>query len=69
MSQATIAIPPSVTEEARYYILSVLLPAQRFAEAVRDHVSFREDACRVRTDHAPGEPPCDPAVRLGAAEA
>ena len=40
--------------EARYYILSVLLPAQRFAEAVRDHVSFREGACRVWTDHAPG---------------
>ena len=33
--------------EARYYIRSELLPAQRFAEAVRDHVSFREDACRV----------------------
>lgn len=51
--------------EARYYILSVLLSAKRFAEAVRGHwsiennlhwqldVSFREDECRVRTDHAP----------------
>jgi predicted transposase YbfD/YdcC len=51
--------------EARYYILSVLLSAQRFADAVRGHwgiennlhwqldVSFREDECRVRTDHAP----------------
>jgi predicted transposase YbfD/YdcC len=51
--------------EARYYVLSVLLSAKRFAEAVRGHwgiennlhwqldVSFREDECRVRTDHAP----------------
>jgi predicted transposase YbfD/YdcC len=51
--------------EARYYILSVLLPAKEFAAAVRGHwgiennlhwqldVSFREDECRVRTDHAP----------------
>jgi predicted transposase YbfD/YdcC len=51
--------------EARYYILSSLLPAKRFAEAVRGHwsiednlhwqldVSFREDQRRVRADHAP----------------
>jgi predicted transposase YbfD/YdcC len=51
--------------EARYYILSVLLSAKEFAGAVRGHwgiennlhwqldVSFREDECRVRTDHAP----------------
>ena len=51
--------------EARYYILSALLPAKEFAQAVRGHwgiennlhwqldVSFREDACRVHTDHAP----------------
>ena len=51
--------------EARYYILSVLLSAQEFAAAVRGHwsienhlhwqldMSFREDECRVRTDHAP----------------
>ena len=50
--------------EARSYILSVLLTAQEFAAAVRGHwsienhlhwqldVSFREDECRVRTDHA-----------------
>jgi predicted transposase YbfD/YdcC len=50
---------------ARYDILSVLLSAKEFAEAVRGHwsiendlhwqldVSFREDECRVRTDHAP----------------
>jgi predicted transposase YbfD/YdcC len=51
--------------EVRYYILSVLLSSKEFAEAVRGHwgiennlhwqldVSFREDECRVRTDHAP----------------
>jgi predicted transposase YbfD/YdcC len=51
--------------ESRYYILSVLLSAMEFAGAVRGHwgiennlhwqldVSFREDECRVRTDHAP----------------
>jgi predicted transposase YbfD/YdcC len=51
--------------EVRYYILSVLLSAQEFAEVVRSHwgiendlhwqldVSFREDECRVRRDHAP----------------
>jgi predicted transposase YbfD/YdcC len=51
--------------EARYYILSALLSAQEFAAAVRGHwsiennlhwqldVSFREDECRVRRDHAP----------------
>jgi predicted transposase YbfD/YdcC len=51
--------------ETRYYILSVLLSAKEFADAVRGHwsiennlhwqldVSFREDECRVRTDHAP----------------
>jgi predicted transposase YbfD/YdcC len=51
--------------ESRYYILSALLSAKEFAGAVRGHwgiennlhwqldVSFREDECRVRTDHAP----------------
>lgn len=51
--------------EVRYYILSVLLSAKEFAGAVRGHwsiennlhwqldVSFREDECRVRRDHAP----------------
>jgi predicted transposase YbfD/YdcC len=50
--------------ETRYYILSKYLSAKRFAEAVRSHwsiennlhwqldVTFREDQCRVRKDHA-----------------
>ncbi len=51
--------------ESRYYILSRVLTAEGFAEAVRGHwgiennlhwqldVSFREDECRVRRDQAP----------------
>jgi len=51
--------------EGRYYILSAHLSAKEFAGAVRGHwsienqlhwqldVSFREDECRVRRDHAP----------------
>src|SRR4051812_35022813 len=51
--------------ETHYYILSRLITAQEFAEAVRGHwsiennlhwqldVSFREDECRVCRDHAP----------------
>ncbi len=51
--------------ESRYYILSRVLTAEEFAGAARGHwgiennlhwqldVSFREDECRVRRDHAP----------------
>ena len=58
-----------VSVERRYYLSSLPVEevgsAQRFAEAVRGHwgienalhwvldVAFREDECRVRTDHAP----------------
>ena len=51
--------------ESRYYILSRVLTAEEFGGAARGHwgiennlhwqldVSFREDECRVRRDHAP----------------
>ena len=56
--------------ESRYYILSRVLSAAEFAEAVRGHwgienglhwqldVSFREDECRVRR----GDPPANLSV-------
>jgi predicted transposase YbfD/YdcC len=62
-------VDTSVSVERRYYISSLPVEeagsAKRFAEAVRGHwgienalhwvldVTFREDDCRVRTDHAP----------------
>jgi predicted transposase YbfD/YdcC len=50
----------SATQQTRYYLLSTLLPAEQFGQAVRSHwgienqvhwlldVAFREDECRVR---------------------
>ena len=60
-----VDVPGRSSLVGRYYILSTLLSAEEFAEAVRGHwsiennlhwqldVSFREDECRVRRDHAP----------------
>jgi predicted transposase YbfD/YdcC len=50
--------------ETRFYITSLTLPASRLGPIVRDHwtiesmhwvmdMVFRDDECRVRTDHAP----------------
>lgn len=63
--ESTRHIGDKVTKERRYYISSLPMNAKRFAEAVRTHwqvenqlhwcldVSFNEDQCRVRKDHAP----------------
>lgn len=54
-----------VSRETRYYLLSFASDAERFAQAARGHwgienqvhwvldMVFREDECRIRTDHAP----------------
>lgn len=63
--ESTRWIGEKVTTERRYYINSIPMNAVRFSEAVRTHwsienqlhwsldVSFNEDQCRVRKDHAP----------------
>ena len=58
-------IDGAITSETRVYITSLRLPAYLMGPIVRDHWSienklhwvmdmiFRDDECRVRTDHAP----------------
>ncbi|MGN6757540.1 MAG: ISAs1 family transposase, partial [Thermomicrobiales bacterium] len=58
-------IGEAVAIQQRYYLLSAPLPAATFGHAVRHHwaiehrlhwvleVTFQEDTCRVRLDHAP----------------
>ena len=58
-------IDGAITSETRIYITSLRLPANLMGPIVRDHWSienklhwvmdmiFRDDECRVRTDHAP----------------
>ena len=58
-------IGDKVTRETRYYILSLAANAAEFARAARIHwtienqlhwsldMTFREDECRIRKDHAP----------------
>jgi predicted transposase YbfD/YdcC len=54
-----------IEKETRFYITSLAAPASRVGPAIRDHwsienglhwvmdMTFRDDECRVRTDHAP----------------
>jgi predicted transposase YbfD/YdcC len=65
MVESTREIGEQTTQETRYFISSLPLNAERFAEAAREHwgvenglhwcldISFREDDCRVRSGHAP----------------
>ncbi len=54
-----------IETETRFYITSLTAPAGRVGPAIRDHwsienglhwvmdMTFRDDECRVRTDHVP----------------
>lgn len=65
MVESIRQIGEQTTREKRYFISSLPLDAERFAEAARYHwsvenclhwgldISFREDDCRVRKGHAP----------------
>ncbi len=56
--------PEEATVQSRYYVSSLALPAERLLAAARTHwsignqlhwsldVTFREDQCRIRKDHA-----------------
>jgi predicted transposase YbfD/YdcC len=63
--ESTREIRDKVERETRFYITSLVLPASQIGSLVRDHwavenslhwvmdMVFRDDECRVRTDHAP----------------
>jgi predicted transposase YbfD/YdcC len=65
MVESTREIGDRVERETRFYITSLALPAHRLGPIVRSHwavenslhwvmdMIFRDDECRVRTDHAP----------------
>jgi predicted transposase YbfD/YdcC len=62
---ATSAAPRKTERETRFYITSLVLPAQQLGPIIRSHwaienslhwvmdMTFRDDECRVRTEHAP----------------
>jgi predicted transposase YbfD/YdcC len=65
MVEATREAGGKLERETRFYITSSALPANRMATIIRDHwavenslhwvmdMVFRDDECRLRTDHAP----------------
>jgi len=65
MVQSTREIGDKIEPETRFYITSLALPASQMGPIVRDHwavenslhwvmdMVFRDDECRLRTEHAP----------------
>jgi len=65
MVESTREIGGRIEHETRFYITSLTLPASQMGRIVRDHwavenslhwvldMVFRDDECRLRTDHAP----------------
>jgi predicted transposase YbfD/YdcC len=64
MVESTREIGPKTESETRFYITSLVLAAALLGPIIRSHWSvesmhwimdmvFRDDECRVRTDHAP----------------
>lgn len=65
MLESTREVGPKTERETRFYITSLKLPADQMGAIVRDHwavenslhwvldMVFRDDECRLRTDHAP----------------
>jgi predicted transposase YbfD/YdcC len=65
MVESTRETPGKTERETRFYITSLVLLAKKIAPLVRDHwtvenslhwvldMVFRDDECRLRTDHAP----------------
>jgi len=65
MVESTREIGDKTEQETRFYISSLAAPADRLGPVIRSHwaienslhwvmdMVFRDDECRVRTDHAP----------------
>ena len=65
MVESTREIGDKIERETRFYITSLVWPASQLGPAIRGHwavenslhwvmdMVFRDDECRVRTDHAP----------------